>query len=80
MDWHADIKMLDMKKTRLTALRTMRNQAIERRRAAAGDPAAARREDLRIMEIIKSITILKDEIFAMEQNLGVHREQGEASG
>lgn len=82
MDWHTDVKLLGMKKTRLEAMRKLMDQAVERRRAAAAaeNKSAEFREELYINRLTVEITKLNDEIFAMGQKIGINPETGEIFG
>ena len=79
MDWHTDIKLLGMKKTRLEAMKELLDGAVERRKmiSANENPTAAIREDLNINRLTAEMNRLNDEIFAMAQKLGIDPETGE---
>lgn len=82
MDWHTDVKLLGMKKTRLAAMKKLLDQAGGRMKAArdAGDKVAAFREELYINRMTVEITRLNDEVFAMAQKLGIDAVTGEILG
>ena len=82
MDWQTEVKLLGMKKTRLEAMKKLRDAAVERRRAisAKDNPTAAIAEDLNINRLTAEINRLNDEIFAMGQKLGINPEMGETLG
>ena len=82
MDWHTEVKLLGMKKTRLEAMKKLLDDAVDRRKAisANGDPRAATREDLNINRLTADVNRLNDEIFAMAQELGIDPETGEIHG
>ena len=82
MDWHTDVKLLGMKKTRLEAMKKLLDLAGGRLKAArdAGDKVAAFKEELYINRMTVEITKLNDEVFAMGQKIGINPETGEISG
>ena len=82
MDWHTDVKLLGMKKTRLEAIKKLLDDAVERRKAISANenPKAAIREDLNINRLAAEVNRLNDEIFVMAQELGIDPETGEIYG
>lgn len=82
MDWHADVRLLGMKKTRLEAMKKLLDQAAQRKRNAAADEnkTAEFREELYINRLTTAITALNDEIFTMSQELGIDPKTGEIFG
>ena len=79
MDWHTDVKLLGMKKTRLEAMKKLVDMAGGRLKDArdAGDKVAAFKEELYINRMTVEITKLNDEVFAMGQKIGIDPETGE---
>ena len=78
MDWHTDVKLLGMKKTRLEAMKKLVDMAGERLKAArdAGVKTGAFKEELYINRMTVEITKLNDEVFAMGKKIGIDPKGG----
>lgn len=75
MDW-ADVKVLGHKRERKAMMEQMLADTINRLRTAQeqNDEKQARREKIQISQLTLFITRLNDEIFSMEQELGISAE------
>ena len=74
MDWHTDVKLLGMKKTRRDAMGRLLDVSLEKCRELehTGNHSALFREKLIISCLTTEITKLNGEIFAMEKKLGIN--------